>query len=163
MVSWKRQAIGFWAAFLAVSLLSLGVGMTSTDGILEEDLSYIFYGTALVAVTVTLCILLVYGALCVGRAESRLGTMESDEARNGLEERASRIWKMTLSPTLQLVFLITITSAAIPSSGWFLSVNHEINTISALEVLLGSIVTIVFSFVVLLTIRRQSLCDTVES
>lgn len=156
MVSWKSQAIGFWAAFLAVSLLSLGVGMTSTDGILGEDLSYAFYGTALMAVTVTLCILLVYGALCVGRAESRLDTMESDEAKNELKEHASSIWKMTLSPTLQLVFLITITSAAIPSSGWFLAVNNEINAISALEVLLGSIVTVIFSFAVLLEIRRQA-------
>lgn len=147
MAPWKTHAITFWAAFLVVSFLSLGIGLTSTSGLLEEDVSYYFYGSALIILTTVLCAMLIYGSICMGRIESR----ESPDT----EELTSSMWKKLLSPTLFLVFLITITSAAIPSSGWFLSTHHEINAISALEVLLGSIISIIFAAVVLFSIRKE--------
>lgn len=154
MESWKLHAVVFWTAFLAVSFIALGVGLTSTSGLLEEDVSYLFYGSALIVLTTALCFTLIYGSLCMGRIESRLLTGEGT-APKGLEESASTMWKRLLSPALHLVFLITISSAAIPSSGWFLSTHHDINTIAALEVLLGSIVSIIFASVVLNSIRRD--------
>lgn len=155
MESWKLHATVFWAAFLAVSFIALGAGLTSTSGLLEEDVSYLFYGSALIILTVALCFMLIYGSLCMGRIESRILGEGSDVPAKDLEESASSLWKKLLSPTLQLVFLVTISSAAIPSSGWFLSTHHDINTISALEVLLGSIVSIVFAAAVLFSLRKE--------
>ncbi|MFQ5885299.1 MAG: hypothetical protein ACE5IO_09390, partial [Thermoplasmata archaeon] len=80
---------------------------------------------------------------------------DPDGSARSLEESASGLWKKLLSPMLQLVFLITVSSAAIPSSYWFLAKYHEINTIAALEVLLGSTVSIIFASVVLISIRRE--------
>ncbi len=154
MASWKLHATVFWAAFLTVSFIALGAGLTSSSGMLEEETSYLFYGCALIILTIALCFMLIYGSLCMGRIESRLLT-EEGAAPKGLEETASSMWKRLLSPALHLVFLITISSAAIPSSGWFLSTHHDINTIAALEVLLGSIVSMIFAFVVLYSIRRD--------
>jgi len=156
MESWKLHAAIFWGVFLTISFIALGVGMTSTFGLLAEDMSYIFYGSALMILTIALCFMLIYGSLCMGRIESRMLGEVSDVPAKGLEESASSLWKMMLSPAVHLVFLITISSAAIPSSGWFLSTHHEINTITALEVLLGSIVSIIFAVVVLYSIRRDA-------
>ncbi|MCJ2563997.1 MAG: hypothetical protein LN417_07925 [Candidatus Thermoplasmatota archaeon] len=112
MESWKLQAVVFWAAFLVVSFIALGVGLTSTSGLLEEDVSYLFYGSALIILTVALCIVLIYGSLCMGRIESRVPGEVSDVPAKDLEDSASSLWKKLLSPTLQLVFLVTISSAA---------------------------------------------------
>lgn len=57
----------------------------------------------------------------------------------------SDAWKKLLGPVLQLLFLLTITSAAIPSAYWFLRVNPNINTMTAVVVLGGSIVTILYA------------------
>lgn len=62
-----------------------------------------------------------------------------------LSDNKRNAWKKILGPTLQLVFLLTITSAAIPSSGWFLSTHHNINTISAIVVVGGSILATLYA------------------
>ncbi|MCK4367226.1 MAG: hypothetical protein KAW84_04710 [Thermoplasmata archaeon] len=155
MESWKLHAVVFWGVFLTISFIALGAGLTSSSGMLEEETSYLFYGCALIILTVALCFMLIYGSMCMGRIESRILSEDADVPAKHLEKRASSMWKRLLSPALHLVFLITISSAAIPSSGWFLSTHHDINTIAALEVLLGSIVSIIFAFVVLHSIRRD--------
>lgn len=155
MAPWKLHLASFWGAFLAVSSIALGVGMTSSSGLLEEETSYLFYGSALIILTTSLCFMLIYGSLCMGRIESIILKGDPGGPAKSLEESTSSLWKKLLSPTLQLIFLITISSAAIPSSGWFLSTHHEINAIAALEVLLGSIVSIIFAVVVLFSIRNE--------
>ncbi|MFQ6106489.1 MAG: hypothetical protein ACE5QF_02720 [Thermoplasmata archaeon] len=155
MAPWKLQAAVFWAAFLAVSFVALGVGLTSSSGLLAEDESYYFYGSALMTQAIALLVMLIYGSVWMGRIESLLRKDETGEFPGDLEELASGMWKRMLSPALQLVFLITISSAAIPSSGWFLTTHHEINTTAAIEVLLGSVVSILFALIVLLSIRNQ--------
>lgn len=62
-----------------------------------------------------------------------------------LSESRGNAWKKLLGPVLQLLFLLTITSAAVPSAYWFLRVNPNINTITAIFVLGGSIVTILYA------------------
>lgn len=61
-------------------------------------------------------------------------------------------WKKLLGPVLQLLFLLTITSAAVPSAYWFLRVNPNINTMTAIVVLGGIIVTTLYALSSLLLI-----------
>jgi len=75
MESWKLHAAVFWAAFLVVSFVALGAGLTSTSGLLEEDASYLFYGSALIILTTALCITLIYGSLCMGRISTELRSL----------------------------------------------------------------------------------------
>jgi hypothetical protein len=60
-------------------------------------------------------------------------------------ESRGNAWKKLLGPILQLLFLLTITSAAVPSAYWFLQVNPNINAITAIFVLGGSVVAIVYA------------------
>jgi len=63
-----------------------------------------------------------------------------------LSDAKRNAWKKLLGPVLQLIFLVTICSAAIPSAYWFLQVNPNINTISAIVVLGGTVVTTLYAF-----------------
>lgn len=63
-----------------------------------------------------------------------------------LSESKSNAWKKLLGPVLQLLFLLTITSAAVPSAYWFLRVNPNINVMTAIVVLGGSVVAILYAF-----------------
>ncbi len=73
------------------------------------------------------------------RASQLLGVYElySDSKKNA--------WKLLLGPVLQLLFLVTIASAAIPSAYWFLQVNPNINVMTAIVVLGGGIVASIYT------------------
>lgn len=75
--------------------------------------------------------------------------------RELLRECRKKLWKKMLSPVLQLVFLITISSAAIPSSGWFLQSHADINTTAAIEVIGGSFVAVLFLIATLALLRPR--------
>ncbi len=84
---------------------------------------------------------------------------ESEEDVSGLlreydlfSDSRSNAWKKLLGPVLQLLFLLTITSAAVPSAYWFLQVNPNMNTMTAIVVLGGTIVTILYALSSLLLI-----------
>ncbi len=62
-----------------------------------------------------------------------------------LSESKCNAWKKLLGPALQLIFLLTITSAAVPSAYWFLRVNPNMNVMTAIVVLGGSIVAILYA------------------
>jgi hypothetical protein len=79
------------------------------------------------------------------------GPKSKGDVRNLLDEydlfleSRNNAWKKLLGPVLQLLFLLTITSAAVPSAYWFLRVNPNINTITAIFVLGGSIVAVFYA------------------
>lgn len=56
-------------------------------------------------------------------------------------ESRNNAWKILLGPVLQLLFLLTITSAAVPSAYWFLQENPNLNVMTAIVVLGGGIIT----------------------
>lgn len=62
-----------------------------------------------------------------------------------LSESRGDAWKKLLGPVLQLLFLLTITSAAVPSAYWFLQVNPNMNVMTAIFVLGGSITTTIYA------------------
>lgn len=80
------------ACSFILSLIALGVGITSRMGLHEEEASYFFYGSALNILTTALCFVLIYGCICIGRIESRL-LSEEGTAPKCLVESASSMWK----------------------------------------------------------------------
>ena len=67
-----------------------------------------------------------------------------------LSDSRRNAWKKLLGPVLQLLFLTAISSAAVPSSYWFLQAYQNMNTMSAIVVIGGSVIAVPYAFTSLL-------------
>lgn len=67
------------------------------------------------------------------------------EEHSLLSDSRRGAWKKLLGPVLQLLFLTAISSAAVPSSYWFLQAYQNMNTMSAIVVIGGSVITVPYA------------------
>ncbi|MCK4444966.1 MAG: hypothetical protein KAW09_10505, partial [Thermoplasmata archaeon] len=81
----------------------------------------------------------------VGKEESGKNTSQLLETYDMYSDSRRNAWKLLLGPVLQLLFLLTITSAAIPSAYWFLQANPNINVMAAIVVLGGGVIASIYA------------------